>query len=81
MSENQPEMKSIWYFVGLTLLVMGVLVVAAGISVLISPPARPTVLDRLHPNFWWGGVMIVAGICFWVFGGKKHPGGETDAHE
>jgi FtsH-binding integral membrane protein len=57
-------MKSIWYFVGLTLSIMGVLIVIAGIMDYISPPARLTLMAGAHPALWWGLVMIVFGGIF-----------------
>jgi hypothetical protein len=66
MSEQQAEMKSIWYLVGLMLLAMGALVLAGGVGDLISPPAHATVLARLRPNLWWGAVMVIAGAVFYL---------------
>jgi len=64
---NPPEkpMKPIWFFVGLMLIVMGGLVLAAGIMELFRPIGRTT-LSLLRPNLWWGGLMIVCGIFFFV---------------
>ena len=59
MSEH--EMKPIWYFVGLILLVSGVLITATGIYELVNPPAVKTVLAETHPGIWWGMVMMVFG--------------------
>lgn len=59
-------MKPIWYFVGLILLVMGVIILLTGIYQLINPPERTTVLSNIHPNIWWGAVMILfGGFMFW----------------
>jgi FtsH-binding integral membrane protein len=57
-------MKSIWFFVGLTLSIMGVLVVIAGIADYMSPPVRHTTLGSIHPALWWGALMVVAGTVF-----------------
>ena len=59
-------MKSIWFFVGLTLTIMGVLVVVAGIADYMAPPERSTVLAATHPALWWDGVMVVAGVVFLI---------------
>jgi hypothetical protein len=59
-------MKSIWFFVGLTLSIMGVLVVIAGILDYISPPERQTTLGYFHPALWWGVLMVAAGTLFLV---------------
>ncbi len=66
MSSEAPKMKSIWYFVGLMLLVMGGLVLLAGLIELFSPSARQTVLADIHPGIWWGAVMIFVGAIFFV---------------
>ena len=59
MSEH--GMKPIWYFVGLILLITGVLILGAGIYDLINPPAVKTVLAETHPGIWWGMVMLIFG--------------------
>jgi hypothetical protein len=59
MSEHQ--MKPIWYFVGLILLVMGFLIVGSGIYQLINPPETKTVLAETHPSLWWGALMMIFG--------------------
>lgn len=66
MGSEAPTMKSIWYFVGLMLLVMGGLVLIAGCIELISPSPRVTVLAEYHPGIWWGAVMVVSGIVFYA---------------
>ncbi len=66
MIDQASSMKSIWYLVGLLLMVMGALVLAGGIGDLMSPPAHATVLARLRPNLWWGVVMILAGAVFFL---------------
>jgi hypothetical protein len=64
MEKETKEMKPIWYFVGLMLSTMGAVVLIAGVANYLSPPARVTVLSRLHPELWWGMVMIAAGLIF-----------------
>ena len=61
MSAEQPRMKSIWYVVGMMLLIIGALVVLSGVLNLISPPAHPKVLHELHAELWWGGIIFVCG--------------------
>jgi FtsH-binding integral membrane protein len=64
MEKETKEMKPIWYFVGLMLSAMGVVVLIAGVANYLSPPSRQTVLSQLHPELWWGVVMIAAGLVF-----------------
>jgi hypothetical protein len=56
---------SIWFFIGVSLAVNGVLILAAGIYQLISPPAEPgIVLFNLHANVWWGAVLLIVGAAY-----------------
>ena len=58
---SEGNMKSIWFFVGLILLVMGGIICLSGIYNLINPPQVKTVLANTHPDIWWGAVMLVFG--------------------
>ena len=65
MTTETTKMKSIWYVVGLMMLVMGGLVFVAGILNLVNPPAQKTILSEIHPEIWWGGIIILfGGILF-----------------
>ena len=64
-------MKPIWYFVGLLLTVMGVIVTASGIYGLSNPPEHEKVLASLHPDLWWGLVMTAGGLIFLLANRKK----------
>jgi hypothetical protein len=55
---------SIWFFIGLSLLVNGALILGTGIYELISPPMERVVLYRLHANIWWGLLLLVLGIIY-----------------
>ena len=58
----RPEGKySIWYFIGILLLVYGVLICGSGIYEIFRPPARDVVLANLRPAIWWGALLIVVG--------------------
>lgn len=58
---------SIWFFIGLSLLVNGVLIVGAGAWELISPPAHPAIaLYQYHASLWWGAVLLLAGLAYCV---------------
>lgn len=71
MTAELDNMKSIWFFVGIILVVFGALVLLAGIGILIKPPATTTVLAHLHPNLWWGGLMIIVGGVFFYLDRKQ----------
>ena len=57
-------MKPIWYFVGLILTLMGLVLVGNGIYYLINPDGNQTALRHLHPDVWWGGLMVVVGLIY-----------------
>lgn len=57
-AEREP--LPIWFFVGIILLVYGLLV--AG-SALFQPRAA-TVLAELRPGLWWGALMLFGGAVF-----------------
>lgn len=57
-------MKSIWFFVGLLLTIMGVVITAAAVYAIFHPPDRPKVFSDLHPDFWWGVFMLAFGLIF-----------------
>jgi hypothetical protein len=60
-------MKSIWYFVGLLLTMMGTIITTSAVYALVRPPAQPKIFSDLHPDLWWGIIMLVFGLCFAVF--------------
>jgi hypothetical protein len=64
---------SIWFFIGVSLLVNGLLILAAGIYELIHPPAAPVVLFHLHAGVWWGALLTAIGAfyCIHFAPGKK----------
>ena len=55
---------SIWFFVGISLLVNGALILGTGIWEVYNPPANPVVLFNLHANVWWGAVLFLLGILY-----------------
>lgn len=57
-------MKSIWYFVGLLLTIMGAIITISAIYSLINPPEQSKIFSHLHPDLWWGILMLAAGILF-----------------
>ena len=57
---------SIWFFVGISLLVNGLLILGAGLYEFVSPPLHPVVLYELHAGVWWGAFMAIVGAIYCV---------------
>ena len=55
---------SIWFFIGISLLGNGVLILGAGIYEWAYPPVQPVVLFSLHANICWGAVLAMAGAAY-----------------
>jgi len=55
---------SIWFFIGVSLLFNGVLILAAGIYQYVQPPETPTVLFNLHAGIWWGAILTLLGAFY-----------------
>lgn len=70
---ENPEgrhMVPVWFFVGVILLIYGILIFAAGVYEFSHPP--PTVLAELHPAVWWGALLVViGGIYVYLFLPRK----------
>ncbi len=69
MEEQPKHFISIWLFIGILLLIYGILIVAAGIYDYNRPT---TVLAGLHAQLWWGALLVILGAVYtWVFRPKK----------
>jgi hypothetical protein len=56
----EAGMVSIWFFIGISRAVNGALILAAGLYQVLYPPGNPgVVLFNLHPNVWWGAVLLI----------------------
>ena len=64
-------MKPIWYFVGILLLTLGAIILLTGAYSLAYPPEHQKVLASYHPALWWGGIMTIAGLIFFLANRKK----------
>jgi len=64
MQRNGKQMISIWVFIGLLLIVYGILIMGQGMWELFVPPARPVVLVQLRAGIWWGSIILVLGAVF-----------------
>ena len=61
---SEHHMIPVWFFVGVILLIYGVIILGTGIYEYSSPP--PTVLAKTHPAVWWGALLTVIG-GFYVY--------------
>ena len=59
-------MVSIWFFIGISLLVNGMLILGAGLYEVWHPPALEgqVVLFKLHAGVWWGALMTLIGAVY-----------------
>lgn len=55
---------SIWFFIGIALLVNGALILGAGLYEFAHPPKTPVVLYHLHASVWWGAILFVLGLFY-----------------
>jgi hypothetical protein len=70
---NTHGSLSIWFFIGTLLTAYGVLITGAGIYALASPPPNPVVLAKLHAPIWWGAVLLIIGLFYFIrFFPRKH---------
>jgi hypothetical protein len=57
---------SIWFFIGISLSVNGILILGSGIWELVHPPQLPVVLFNLHASIWWGALLALIGGMYCV---------------
>ena len=55
---------SIWFYIGISLLFNGALILGAGLYELVHPPQFPVVLYSLHASIWWGGLLLLLGVIY-----------------
>ena len=58
---------AIWFFIGISLLVNGMLIFGAGLYELFHPPQTQVVLFRLHAGVWWGALLALIGLVYCVY--------------
>lgn len=64
MHNNTLTMNVVWIGVGLILFIMGFIILATGLYIVFFHIREHTVLSNLHPDIWWGSLMIIAGYIF-----------------
>ena len=65
MPMEKHQIIPVWFFVGVLLLVYGVMIFISGLVEWPHPP--DTVLSQLHAPVWWGALMIVLGGGYCLF--------------
>jgi hypothetical protein len=57
----------IWFFIGISLVVNGLLILGAGIVEFFHPPETKLILFELHAGIWWGAILAAVGAFFCVY--------------
>ena len=70
---TQAKRISIWFFIGILLLVYGILIFGTGLYELVVPPEQHVVMANLRPAIWWGGLLLLLGAyyCYHFAPGKS----------
>lgn len=63
MSEGR-NLITVWFFIGVLLLIYGIAILGQGIYELQHPETRTVVLAELNATVWWGAVLLVIGIVY-----------------
>ena len=69
------HMIPVWFFVGIILLIYGIIITGTGIAELSSPPLEA--LANMpgwvrHPAVWWGALLtVIGGLYVYLFKPKK----------
>jgi hypothetical protein len=61
MSEKH-HIIPVWFFVGLLLLIYGLMIIVSGIREWSQPST--VVLAELHAPVWWGSLLVILGIVY-----------------
>jgi len=67
---HEHHMIPVWFFVGVILLIYGIIILGTGIYEFHDPP--PTVLANTHPAIWWGALLTaIGGVYVYIYKPKK----------
>lgn len=61
---HRPGMISIWFFIGVLVLVYGLLILGSALTG--GTTSRAVVLQELRVDLWWGGVLTALGAFYTV---------------
>jgi uncharacterized membrane protein len=58
---------SIWFFIGSLLLIYGIIITLSNIAeVMFGAFGRKVVLGNLHFGIWWGILLIIVGLVYFI---------------
>ncbi len=64
---EQGKTISIWFFIGVLVLIYGVLILGTGLYSM-NTPTKGVVMGDLHLDIWWGLLLLVLGAIYsWTF--------------
>ena len=55
---------SIWFFIGVSMLVNGILITGAGVWELASHANNAVLALNHHASLWWGGLLLIFGAVY-----------------
>lgn len=61
---GKGESLSIWFFVGVMMLLYGLVLLPYGTYAWLANHEAPTTLHQLHPTFWWGLLIFLFGLFY-----------------
>ncbi|HCU05514.1 MAG: hypothetical protein A2X77_04120 [Gammaproteobacteria bacterium GWE2_42_36] len=70
--EQEHPISLLWFFIGLILLLYGLVIFTTGFVHYVDDQPFTTVLARLQPDMLWGGVLFVTGLLFCVINAIRH---------
>ena len=73
---GRGDSLSIWFFVGIMTLLYGLALLPFGAWEWFTHHEAPTVLNNLHPTFWWGLLLCLFG-GFYTLKFRPRPGDDN----
>ena len=64
MMDTRNVKRPSWFYVALIFLLVGGVIFLTGIYYLLFPGRSVAVLAGIHPNIWWGGMILLVGGLF-----------------
>ena len=55
---------SIWFFIGVLLIIYGTLILGYGVWELATHTLASVVLANLHAPIWWGAMLLALGLFY-----------------